>query len=141
MMRAEVLAGGLTMSPYCEGMGAGQAGFQFGTELPFNSVPCGASNPDSTADRIVSNGLVVRSDGLMFVRVVSARLRKIGPNDYVASWTNANINASGDTAQEAMDNLCELMEATWEYLRSLPKHKLGKGPIQQLSALRDLLGG
>jgi hypothetical protein len=58
---------------------------------------------------------------------------------YTASLFDANINASGETAQDAVANLKDLMVALLIRLRKEPKERLGKGPARQLAVLEGLL--
>jgi predicted RNase H-like HicB family nuclease len=57
----------------------------------------------------------------------------------VASLVDANVNASGDTIQDAVAHLKDLMVALFERLSEEPKSKPGKGPARQLVALRSLM--
>lgn len=56
---------------------------------------------------------------------------------FVASLFEANVNASGDTQQDAIANLKDMILATFETLKNEPK--LGKGPARQLAVLRALI--
>jgi predicted RNase H-like HicB family nuclease len=58
---------------------------------------------------------------------------------YVASFVDANVNASGETVNDAVDNLKDMMTALLESLGALPKRRLGKGPSRQLAALRAFI--
>ena len=58
---------------------------------------------------------------------------------YVASFVDANVNASGETVNDAVDNLKDMMVALLESLGSLPKKRLGKGPARQLAVLRAFI--
>lgn len=58
---------------------------------------------------------------------------------FEASFADANINASGDTEQEAYANVRELILDTFDSLTSFPKSKLGPEPIRQLAVLREFI--
>jgi predicted RNase H-like HicB family nuclease len=60
-------------------------------------------------------------------------------DDYIASFFDAEIAASGDTPEEAVFNLKDIIMACFE---SLTKHKeteLGPGPRRQLAVLKDFI--
>jgi len=60
--------------------------------------------------------------------------------DFTASFFDANINASGETEEEAVSNLKDMIVATFELLsRSLSAHQLGPGPRKQLGVLSQFL--
>jgi predicted RNase H-like HicB family nuclease len=60
-------------------------------------------------------------------------------DSYVASFVDANVNASGETVNDAVDNLKDMMAALLESLGSLPKGRLGKGPARQLAVLKAFI--
>jgi hypothetical protein len=57
-------------------------------------------------------------------------------DEFVASFFDANVNASGCNETDAMDSLKELLVSRFDYLDSLPPGKLGAGPTRQLAVLR-----
>jgi predicted RNase H-like HicB family nuclease len=59
--------------------------------------------------------------------------------EYVASFLDANINASGETQAEAVDNLKDILAAVFEKLRSLSPAALGTGPTRQLAVLTEFI--
>lgn len=59
--------------------------------------------------------------------------------DFVATFFDAGISATGDTDEEAVFNLRDLIGQTFEVLNSMPESKMGKLPRQQLAALRSIL--
>ena len=63
----------------------------------------------------------------------------VQPDDdsFVATFFDANINASGNTQVDAVANLKDLMIAIFETLEN--EKKLGKGPAAQLAILRGLI--
>jgi hypothetical protein len=63
------------------------------------------------------------------------------PDDdaYVASLIEANINASGETVPDAVENLKDMLILTFERLSAMPKGQLGRGPAQQLAVLRGMV--
>ena len=58
---------------------------------------------------------------------------------YVASFVEANVNSSGDTQQEAVANVKELILDVFDSLSTLPPSKLGPGPARQLAVLREFI--
>lgn len=72
---------------------------------------------------------------------IPAILEPIGTegDNYVARFPEANVNASGNTAGEATDNLEDLIVATFENFSSIPNARLGPEPRRQLAVLREYL--
>lgn len=60
-------------------------------------------------------------------------------NGFVASFYDANINASGETRGEAVLNLKDMIIAVYSTLKAHPKRCLGSEPKRQLSVLRSLI--
>ena len=58
---------------------------------------------------------------------------------FIATFSDANISASGDTPEEAVSNLRSLILDTFEYLVSEPPDSLGPEPARQLAVLRAFL--
>jgi hypothetical protein len=58
---------------------------------------------------------------------------------FVATLVDANINASGETMPDAVENLKDLMIALYERLSKEKKSKLGKVPTRQLAVLRSII--
>lgn len=57
-------------------------------------------------------------------------------DEFVASFFDANVNATGCNETEALDTLKEILVSRFDYLESLPPEKLGPGPAKQLAVLR-----
>jgi hypothetical protein len=57
-------------------------------------------------------------------------------DEFVASFFDANVNASGCNETDAVDNLKEMLVSRFDYLESLPRKKIGPGPAKQLAVLR-----
>ena len=57
-------------------------------------------------------------------------------DEYVASFFDANVNASGGSEADALDSLKEMLISRFDYLENLPPEKLGPGPAKQLAVLR-----
>lgn len=63
-----------------------------------------------------------------------------GSNDnYVASFVDANINASGDTDVDAVTALMDYMVGYFKVLCDLPSKQLGPGPKRQLAVLKEFI--
>lgn len=58
---------------------------------------------------------------------------------YTATFFDANIAASGDTQQDAIDNLKEMVLLTLEDLEEEPEERLGIEAARQLAVLRKLI--
>lgn len=65
----------------------------------------------------------------------------VRPADYefVASFFDANVNASGCNENEAVENLKEMLVSRFEQLDALPPKKLGPGPARQIAVLREFI--
>ncbi len=60
-------------------------------------------------------------------------------DEFCATFFDANINASGDTQTEAVDNLKEILVSTYRRYSSLGESKLGPGPRKQLAVLQTVI--
>jgi predicted RNase H-like HicB family nuclease len=59
--------------------------------------------------------------------------------DFTATFTEANVSASGETAADALANLKSSLVSTYEFLESLPETELGPLPARQWEVLRNVL--
>jgi predicted RNase H-like HicB family nuclease len=59
--------------------------------------------------------------------------------EFIASLYDANINASGETEEEAVANLKDMMLTLFERLQQEPERDLGVGPTRQLAVLKSLV--
>lgn len=66
-------------------------------------------------------------------------LVKPNGDDYVVSFVDANIGATGETVPEAIESFKEIMAAMFRKLRSLQASALGPGPSGQLKILNDFI--
>ena len=60
-------------------------------------------------------------------------------DEFIASFFDANINASGCNESDAVANLKEMIVSRFEHLDSLPPEKLGPGPARQITVLRAFM--
>lgn len=60
-------------------------------------------------------------------------------NEFVASFIEANVNASGETQQEALESLKALVLDVFDSLKFHPAGKLGPEPARRLAILRDFI--
>lgn len=60
-------------------------------------------------------------------------------DQWVATWFDANLNASGDTREEAISNLKDIIVAVFESLSGHSADRLGRGPAKQLQVLRKFI--
>jgi hypothetical protein len=63
------------------------------------------------------------------------------PSDdgFIATFFDGNIGSSGDTEEEAIDNLRTLIIDTFELLESTQPEKLGPEPRRRLKLLRSII--
>jgi hypothetical protein len=61
------------------------------------------------------------------------------PCEYIASFVDGAISATGDTVEEAVSLLKSRMAEQYTLLTKLPHHRLGKIPQQQLTALQSVM--
>jgi len=59
--------------------------------------------------------------------------------EYIASFYDANLSASGDTSEEAVLNLKDTIVAVFEMLNSTCPENLGPGPARQIAVLREFI--
>lgn len=72
------------------------------------------------------------------LRPIPVLIRPEG-DEFVASFVEANVNASGETQQEAFESLKALVLDVFDSLRSHPAGKLGPEPARRLAVLRDFI--
>ena len=74
-------------------------------------------------------------------RSLPAVVKKLGDENFVANAPEVNINASGDTAEEALENLQDVVATVYRLYSSLPPHTLGPEPARQINLLRQHIQG
>jgi hypothetical protein len=60
-------------------------------------------------------------------------------DEYVATWFDAGLSASGSTQEEAIFNLKDILVATWESLACHTEDQLAAGIKNQLRILREFV--
>lgn len=60
-------------------------------------------------------------------------------DQFSATFFDANINASGDTQTEAVENLKEILISSFRRFTELGESRLGPGPRQQLAVLKSII--
>lgn len=60
-------------------------------------------------------------------------------DEFVASFLDANLNASGSTEEEAFSNLKDIITGVFDCLTEHDEAKLGPGPLKQLRVLKTFL--
>jgi hypothetical protein len=60
-------------------------------------------------------------------------------DEYLASWFDANLVASGSSPEEAFSNLKDIIVAVYESLKNLPEEQMGPGPARQIKILRKFI--
>lgn len=65
----------------------------------------------------------------------------IQPSDdeFLATFFDANVNASGCTETDAVSNLKDVLVGLFEYLDAQPPSRLGKAPTRQIAVLRQFV--
>jgi len=59
--------------------------------------------------------------------------------EYVAYYFDANLSATGDTKEEAIYNLKDIIIATFDVLSSHNESELGLGPLRQIKLLKKII--
>jgi len=60
-------------------------------------------------------------------------------DQYIASFYDANLGASGDTQEEAVSNLKDVLLSTYDILTGMSEDELGPGPLQQRKVLEEFV--
>lgn len=60
-------------------------------------------------------------------------------DQFIATFFDANITAAGDTQNEAIDNLKDVLLSAFRRLSELGEEKLGPGPRKQYAVLKSLI--
>ena|SRR5436305_12145602 len=76
--------------------------------------------------------------GYEVIKPIPVTIREVD-GSFVASFTAANVNSSGDTWDEAVANLQSLLAGVLDLLLSHRPEKLGPAPKQQLSVLQSFI--
>ena len=58
-------------------------------------------------------------------------------DEFIASWLDANLHASGETQEQAFNDLKAMVLDTFDRLEELGDDELGPGPRQQKRILRS----
>lgn len=72
------------------------------------------------------------------LRPMSAVIQPIG-DEHLATFFDANINASGETQEEAFANLKDVMLGTFQMLERMSESQLGPGPRRQRAVLSECI--
>jgi hypothetical protein len=73
-------------------------------------------------------------------RDIPVLIRPTG-EDFIASFVDAHLHATGDTVPEAIDNLKDILVTTFAKLKLLPAKVLGPVPARQLAVLKEFVAG
>ena len=73
------------------------------------------------------------------LKPIEVVIQCVDEEDYVASFFDANVNASGCNPNNAFANLVETIVSRFDTLDKLPPEKLGKGPKRQIAVLREFI--
>jgi hypothetical protein len=64
---------------------------------------------------------------------------KFQEDQYIASFFDANLSASGDTQEESVGNLKDIILGTLDILMTTDEKKLGPGPLRQRKLLAEFI--
>ena len=64
---------------------------------------------------------------------------KVQDDQYIATFFDANISASGDTQTEAIFNLKDMIVGSFEILSETSANELGPEPVQQKKVLQEFI--
>jgi hypothetical protein len=64
---------------------------------------------------------------------------KFQEDQYIASFFDANLSTSGDTQEESIGNLKDIILGTFEILMTMDEKKLGPGPLRQRGLLAEFI--
>lgn len=64
---------------------------------------------------------------------------RLQDTEYIASFFDANLSASGDTQMEAIVNLKDIITFTFDILTTENEEELGPGPLQQKKVLGEFM--
>ncbi|HJT36071.1 MAG TPA: hypothetical protein VJ783_28875 [Pirellulales bacterium] len=89
---------------------------------------------------IYTHGIVNDPGGLPSCEVTNPILAFVQPDDgaWVASWSEANVNASGDTELEALDMLKDAIASTFRLFCN-EEPNLGDDLAKRLTIMREFL--
>ncbi len=76
-------------------------------------------------------------DWAQLCRPIEVQIAKTFNGGFVARFPDANCNASGDSEEDAVENLNDIVAATMELLSSQPEDHLGRASKRQLAVLRE----
>lgn len=74
------------------------------------------------------------------LRPMSVVIQPLG-DEHLATFFDANINASGETQEEAFANLKDVLLGTFQMLERMPESQLGPGPKRQRAVLFECIRG
>ncbi|MCX7048434.1 MAG: hypothetical protein NTX50_23480 [Candidatus Sumerlaeota bacterium] len=60
-------------------------------------------------------------------------------DQYIATFFDANLSASGDTPSEAVSNLKDFISSSFELLSGMNEHELGPEPRKQKKVLQEFI--
>jgi len=73
------------------------------------------------------------------IRDIPAVVKKVDAEQFIATFYDAGISASGDTDSEAIENLKDQIVSTFELFESKKPEILGPFPSRQLAILRTVI--
>ena len=72
------------------------------------------------------------------LRPLSAVIQPLG-DEHLATFFDANVNASGETQEEAFANLKDVLIGTFQMLERMTDSQLGPGPKRQRAVLMECI--
>lgn len=79
------------------------------------------------------------SDVFSVLKPMRFNINQIATNDFVATFPEARISASGETPEESVLMLQDMIIGRLEHLSDIDLERLGREPKRQLSVLRSFI--
>jgi predicted RNase H-like HicB family nuclease len=101
-------------------------------------------------DRLEADGVTASSRAIVEIQTfapepyvlaapIKIAIEGKAPGSFTASFFDANISTTGDTAQEAFENLESLILDMFDSLAGEAPENLGTEPLRQLATLREFV--
>ena len=108
-------------------------------ESPFRFVKGAPASASTASETQITMSHVMSLPRHRLVQPIAVIVEQTSEKNFVANFAQANVNASGDTIDEAIANLKDIMVAKYEHFSALPRSRLGPAPRRQLAVLKKLI--
>lgn len=130
---SKVTAGVLSINIFFAGQG----------HVAINLCPDSANNQINTVSSPGFHAITIvekmDSDTFSVLKPMRFNVNQISTNDFVATFPEARISASGETPEESILMLQDMIIGRLEHLGDIDLERLGREPKRQLSVLRSYL--